>query len=149
MKINLLTKLIIISILLGFLPYCLLNVVFLRFMTNASLKEIELATSYHVQSVSQALENIIVNFEEMTHWIIGNNKINHFLTLSRDATIEQYNSAYMHANSELYLLPFSAKPFASISIFRIDGRQLISGSLSHTPQQLTETEKCFAVEYNG
>lgn len=147
MKTKLIVKQLIISLLIGFLPYFVLNVLFSSVLTQTSIKERELTTWQHLQSVSQSLEGLILNYEEMSQWIIGNEIIRSYLLIPDQASATDYNDAYNNAIRELFLLPFSARSYAGMIVARNDGRMLTSGSLRAL--KLSQWERQTAKEKNG
>lgn len=147
MKINLLTKQLIISLVIGFLPYCILNFYFVSYTSRMSDTERQITTGQHLQSVAGSLEGSIINFEEMTQWLIGNEAIRSYLSLPNAASFTEYNEAYNKALREMTLLPFSSKSWASIAVFRNDGRCVLTGTIRSGV--MTENERRIAQEKNG
>lgn len=147
MKANLLIKQLFISIIIGFLPYCFLTIYFTTAISQASVKERALTTRFHLESVAQAIEGTIINFEEMSQFIIGNETIRAYLTTPENAPLAVYNEAYNAAIRELYLLPFGAKSYAGVSVFRNDGARLNSGAIRS--MALTEEERATAKALSG
>ncbi len=148
MKFRLLTRQLIISVVLGFLPFAAASFLFSGYVSEQARKERELTTGYHLQSVTQALENVITRFEATTQWIIGNDSIREYLSDSgTDRATHQM--LYNRAISQMHMIPFSTNEFSVISVFRKDGEQIESGSRSREPMSISEEEQAKASALKG
>lgn len=140
MKFKLLVRQLGISVVLGFLPFAVASFLFSGYISEQAQKETRLTTGYHLQTVAQALENVITRFEETTQWIIGNDSIRSYLSDSREDS-GKHQVLYARAISQLHMIPFSTNEFSVISVFRNDGEQIESGSRSRQPIMISEEEK--------
>ena len=139
MKFKMLTRQLFISVVLGFLPFFVASIIFSGYISEQAQQAMRQTSGYHLQSVTQSLENVITRFEEATQWIIGNEIIREYLADSgEDRAVHQV--LYARAVSQMHLIPISTNEFSVICVFNNDGEQIESGSRSREAMEVSAEE---------
>ena len=143
MKIKLIYKQLIISLLIGLLPFFLLTGWFAAHLDRRTVEEHRSSLEYSSQYIVDFLDATASNFDDMSQYIIGNPTIGSFLKAGESA----FQPLLEDASKALFLNPFSTKKYAGLAIFRNDGNYLISGMLRKIA--ITEAEKERAQRLRG
>lgn len=147
-NLSLRAKFITSNILIGFFPFVIIALISFSFLSRVSENERNVSIYYNVQNVADTLDNTIVNFNELSKFIVGNEYVRDFLNPQHEINSVLYNETYRNAKHALSGLPFGTTSIKAVGIFSDDmQRYIISGSL--TQMNITDDELQRAIELKG
>ena|GEM_PF-1237678 len=146
-RLSLRTRQVLLSIVVGLLPFVVIAVVAFYDVSGISANERNVSSYYNLQNVANTLDSTITNFDEMTKYIIGNAAVRAFMT-GNSTDADYYPTVVSNAQDALLMLPFSTKAVNGIILYTVDGRCLVSGS-TFRQIALTDAERNQADKLRG
>ena len=147
-NLSLKTKFITSNILIGFFPFVIIAVLSFSFLSRVSENERNVSIYYNVQNVADTLDNTIINSNEISKFIVGNEYVRDFLDPNHELNSVLYHEKYLNAKQALSGLPFGTTSIKAVGIFSDDRQRcIISGSL--TQMNITDEEMERAIDLKG